>query len=140
MNSSPADAGGPSGAALGGGPRVFFGGDSAYAGCFSEIGARLGPFDVSLIPIGAYEPRWFMAASHVDPEEAVRVYRDLGGVGAFVPGHWGTFRLTFEDPLDPPRRTRAAWAAAGLPVADLHVLRHGETLEIEVGTAGDPNA
>ena len=137
---SPAHGGGPAGAARRGGPRVFFGGDSGYAGCFSEIGARLGPFDVSLIPIGAYEPRWFMAASHVDPEEALQIYRDIGGSGAFVPGHWGTFRLTFEDPLDPPRRTREAWTAAGLPLAALHVLRHGDTVEIEVAGADDPNA
>jgi N-acyl-phosphatidylethanolamine-hydrolysing phospholipase D len=122
------------------GPRVFFGGDSGYASCFSEIGARLGPFDLSLIPIGAYAPRWFMAASHMDPDEAVQVYRDLGGSGAFVPSHWGTFRLTFEDPLEPPLRARSAWTGAGLPPADLHVLRHGETVEIEASGAGEPDA
>jgi len=113
-------------------PRVWFGGDTGYARCFEEIGERLGPFDLSLIPIGAYEPRWFMAASHVNPEEAVRIYRDVGGEGAFVAGHWGTVRLTFEDPLEPPERTRAAWAAARLPPEDLHVLRHGETLEMDL--------
>jgi N-acyl-phosphatidylethanolamine-hydrolysing phospholipase D len=50
------------------GPRVYFGGDSGYASVFAEIGARLGPFDASLLPIGAYEPRWFMGAAHVTPE------------------------------------------------------------------------
>jgi len=115
------------------GPRVWFAGDTGYCSAFAEIGQRVGPFDVSLIPIGAYEPRWFMGAAHVNPEEAVQAYRDAGGKGAFVGIHWGTWRLTFEDPLEPPVRARAAWAAAGLPPADLHIPRHGETLELGGG-------
>jgi L-ascorbate metabolism protein UlaG (beta-lactamase superfamily) len=67
-----------------------------------------------------------MGAAHMNPEEAVQAYLDAGGQGAFIPIHWGTWRLTFEDPLEPPVRLRAAWANAGLPTADLHVLRHGE--------------
>ena len=110
------------------GKRIYFGGDSGYFRGYGEIGSRLGPFDASMIPIGAYDPRWFMAPAHMNPEEAVRAYRELGGRGAFVPMHWGTFRLTDEDPLEPPVRARAAWEAAHLPPADLHVLRHGETL------------
>lgn len=110
------------------GPSVYFAGDSGFGHFFEEIGERLGPFDASLIPIGAYEPRWFMGAAHMNPEEAVKVYQQLQSGGAFVPMHWGTFRLTFEDPLEPPQRTREAWRRAGLPEHDLHVLRHGETL------------
>jgi N-acyl-phosphatidylethanolamine-hydrolysing phospholipase D len=112
------------------GPRVYFAGDSGYCPAFLEIGDRLGPFDVSLVPIGAYEPRWFMGAVHMNPEEAVQAYRDAGGRGAFVGLHWGTWRLTFEDPLEPPVRTRAAWGDAGLPAGDLHLPRHGETLAL----------
>jgi N-acyl-phosphatidylethanolamine-hydrolysing phospholipase D len=112
------------------GPRIYFAGDSGYCPAFSEIGARLGPFDASLLPVGAYEPRWFMAAAHMNPEEAVQAYAEAGGEGAFVPIHWGTWRLTFEDPLEPPERTRGAWRSAGLPAEDLHVLRHGETLRL----------
>lgn len=111
-------------------PRIYFCGDSGYCPAFQEIGRRFGPFDVSLLPIGAYEPRWFMAAAHMNPEESVRAYRDLGGRGAFVAMHWGTWRLTFEQALEPPPRARAAWAAAGLPESDLHILRHGETLRL----------
>jgi N-acyl-phosphatidylethanolamine-hydrolysing phospholipase D len=110
--------------------RVYLGGDSAYASVFSEIGRRLGPFDASVLPIGAYEPRWFMSASHMNPEEAVQVWLDLGGRGAFLPSHWGTFRLTFEDPLEPPERLRAAWSSRGLADRLLHVPRHGETVRI----------
>ncbi|HEX5725465.1 MAG TPA: MBL fold metallo-hydrolase [Longimicrobiaceae bacterium] len=114
------------------GARLYFGGDSGYFAGYGEIGRRLGPFHATLLPVGAYEPRWFMRPMHMNPEEAVRAYGDLGGRGAFVAMHWGTFRLTDEDPLEPPVRTRAAWAAAGLPAEDLHLLRHGETLTLRV--------
>lgn len=114
------------------GPRVWFAGDSGCCPAFTEIGDRLGPFDVSLVPIGAYEPSWFMAAAHMNPEEAVRAYQEAGGRGAFVGIHWGTWRLTFEDPLEPPVRARAAWEAAGLPDQDLHLPRHGATIAREV--------
>lgn len=107
---------------------IYFGGDSGYFRGYREIGERLGPFDVVMMPIGAYDPRWFMAPAHMNPEEAVRAYLELGGRGAFVAMHWGTFRLTDEDPLEPPVRVRAAWDAAGLDPRDLHVLGHGETL------------
>jgi len=109
---------------------VYFGGDSGYGSFFREIGGRLGPFDASILPVGAYDPRWFMAAAHMNPEEAVEAYLQLGGTGSFVPSHWGTFRLTFEDPLDPPARTRSAWEAAGLAADRLALLRHGETLRL----------
>ncbi|HEX2187910.1 MAG TPA: MBL fold metallo-hydrolase [Longimicrobiaceae bacterium] len=110
-----------------GGRRVYFAGDSGYFGGFREIGERFGPLDAALVPIGAYEPRWFMRPAHMNPEEAVRTYLDLGGSGVFAGMHWGTFRLTDEDPLEPPVRTRAAWADAGLPPERLWIPRHGET-------------
>ncbi|HEU4560314.1 MAG TPA: MBL fold metallo-hydrolase [Longimicrobium sp.] len=110
------------------GRRIYFGGDSGYFRGYEEIGRRLGPFDVCMLPIGAYDPRWFMAPAHMNPEEAVRAYRDLGGRGAFLAMHWGTFRLTDEDPLEPPVRARAAWQSENLPADDFHILRHGETL------------
>ncbi|MBV9773828.1 MAG: MBL fold metallo-hydrolase [Gemmatimonadetes bacterium] len=110
-----------------GGRRVYFGGDSGYFHGYPEIGRRLGPFDAVLMPVGAYDPRWFMRPAHMNPEEAVRAYGDLGGAGDFVAMHWGTFRLTDEDPLEPPVRTRAAWREAGLPEERLWIPRHGET-------------
>jgi L-ascorbate metabolism protein UlaG (beta-lactamase superfamily) len=61
-----------------GGPSVYFAGDSGYAPCFAEVRERLGPPDVALLPIGAYEPRWIMEDNHMNPAEAVRAHRDLG--------------------------------------------------------------
>jgi N-acyl-phosphatidylethanolamine-hydrolysing phospholipase D len=112
------------------GARVYFAGDSGYCPAFAEIGQRAGPFDAALLPIGAYEPRWFMRAAHMNPEEAVQAWRDLGGRGRFVAMHWGTFILTDEPALEPPARTRRAWAAAGGSPRDLSILRHGETLTL----------
>ena len=106
---------------------VLFVGDSGYFHGFREIGARLAPFDAVLMPIGAYEPRWFMRPAHMNPEEAVQAYRDLGGEGVMAGMHWGTFRLTDEDPLEPPGRTRSAWDAEGLDPDRLWIPRHGET-------------
>lgn len=115
----------------GGGRRVFFAGDTAYHPAFGEIGRRLGPFDLQLLPIGAYQPRWLMRPVHMDPEEAVRAFRDAGDGsdpgGVMVPVHWGTFKLTDEPMDEPPRRVRAAWDAARLPAERLWLLRHGET-------------
>jgi N-acyl-phosphatidylethanolamine-hydrolysing phospholipase D len=112
------------------GQRVFFGGDSGYFPGYREIGERMGPFDLLLLPIGAYEPRWFMKTSHMNPEDAVQAYRDLGGRGVFVGTHWGTFRLTDEHPLEPPRRTRRAWRSAGLPPGDLRLPGIGGTVAV----------
>jgi N-acyl-phosphatidylethanolamine-hydrolysing phospholipase D len=107
---------------------VFFAGDSGYCPAFAEIGERHGPFDLSLVPIGAYEPRWFMEAAHMNPEEAVQTWTDLGGRGALAGMHWGTFILTDEPVLEPPERTRAAWAERGLSTADLWLPAHGQTM------------
>ena len=110
---------------------IYFAGDTAYCPAFVEIGTRLGPFDACLLPIGAYEPRWYMRYVHMTPEEAVRAYEDLcrGSVAdsVFVPIHWGTFRIA-DDALDePPRRLLKEWSAAEFPRSALAMLAHGET-------------
>ncbi|HET9982785.1 MAG TPA: MBL fold metallo-hydrolase [Longimicrobiales bacterium] len=120
------------------GARVFFGGDTGYFPGFPEIRERFGPFDALLLPIGAYEPRWFMRAVHMNPEEAVRAYGELGGGGVLVPMHWGTFRMTDEDVLEPPRRLQEAAARATLRPENVALLRHGETARVPVAArAGD---
>ncbi len=109
------------------GRRLYFGGDSGYFPGLAEIGERAGPFDVALLPIGAYAPRWFMKSSHMNPEEAAQAARDVHAA-AMVGMHWGTFRLSDEPPLEPPRRTREAWSNLGLPASSLHIPAFGETI------------
>ena len=107
--------------------RFFFSGDTGYSRCFSRIGGRFAPIRLAAIPIGAYEPRWFMAPQHVNPEEAVAIHRDLGAETS-VAIHHATFKLA-DDPQDaPPRLLREALARAGLPSSSFQVLRHGEAL------------
>ena len=113
--------------------RFFYAGDTGFHPEFERIGERFGPFAVSAMPIGAYEPRWFMQSVHVNPDDAVTGFRALHahhGLSAharMVGVHWGTFRLTDEPILDPPRRTREAWTRATLPEDNLWILAHGET-------------
>jgi L-ascorbate metabolism protein UlaG (beta-lactamase superfamily) len=93
---------------------VWFAGDTGYGdgAIFRDIRARHGPPDVALIPIGAYAPRWFMAAQHADPMEAVQILRDVGARQA-LGIHWGTFRLTDEPREEPAARLSAALPAIG---------------------------
>ncbi|HWC74374.1 MAG TPA: MBL fold metallo-hydrolase [Gemmatimonadales bacterium] len=109
------------------GRRVFFAGDTGFHPEFKHIGEQFGPFDVALLPIGAYEPRWFMRYLHMNPEEAVDAYLGLNA-RIMVPIHWGTFKLTDEAMDEPPVRARAAWRANGLPAESYRQLAHGETL------------
>ena len=115
------------------GRRAYFAGDTAQHPAFGEIGARCGPFDFVMIPIGAYDPRWFMRRVHVDPEEAVQSYRELisphpdSPLPLMLGIHWGTFRLTDEPIDEPPLRTIARWRALGLDEDRLWIARFGET-------------
>jgi N-acyl-phosphatidylethanolamine-hydrolysing phospholipase D len=105
--------------------RVFFAGDTGYsAQHFRDIGAKFGPIDLALIPIGAYEPRWFMQPQHVNPEEAVQVHRDIRAkVSLGI--HWGTFQLT-DEPLDAAVTELAnARMKFGVREDEFIVLRHG---------------
>ena len=117
----------------GAGRSAFFAGDTAHHPEFGVIGRRLGPFDLTILPIGAYEPRWFMRSVHMNPEEAVRAHLELcadsAADAAMLGIHWGTFRMTDEPPDEPPARTQRAWLEAGLAPEDLWVVRHGETRE-----------
>lgn len=109
---------------------VLFAGDTALHPEFAVIGARCGPIDVAILPIGAYEPRWFMGPVHMDPEDCLIALGQLRATArriVLVGGHWGTFKLTDEPIDEPPARTRANWRAAGLPEDDLWVMQHGET-------------
>jgi L-ascorbate metabolism protein UlaG (beta-lactamase superfamily) len=106
--------------------RFFFAGDSGYCDHFQEIGKRLGPFDLAALPIGAYEPRWFMGRHHMNPLEAAQVHLDIRAKHS-VAIHWGTFILT-DEPLDePPVRLAEALRQKAIPPEAFRVLKHGET-------------
>lgn len=110
---------------------VFFAGDTAYHPEFTEIARRFAPFDVLMLPIGAYEPRWFMRAVHMHPPEALRAFAELSSmqreIPALVPIHWGTFRLTDEPMEEPPEWTQRLWREAEYDPSKLWLLQHGET-------------
>lgn len=81
---------------------AWFGGDTGYNDVqFKEIGDALGQVDLAMIPIGAYEPRWFMKYHHVNPHEAVKIFKDINAQSAFGI-HWNTFVLTAENIDEPP--------------------------------------
>ena len=105
--------------------RLYFGGDTGYGRVFRHIGELFAPIDLALLPIGAYDPRWFMAPVHVAPEEAARIHQDIGARQS-VAMHWGTFVLTDEPMDEPPRRLRLALERQGLNESAFRVMQHGE--------------
>jgi L-ascorbate metabolism protein UlaG (beta-lactamase superfamily) len=106
---------------------LLFAGDSGYGPHFREIGARLGPIDLALIPIGAYEPRWFMRDIHMNPAEAVQTHLDLGARQS-LGMHFGTFQLTAEGIDEPIHALARARQRLGVPDGAFHVLEGGESL------------
>jgi L-ascorbate metabolism protein UlaG (beta-lactamase superfamily) len=82
------------------GRKIYHAGDSAYFHGFKEIGRKLSP-EIALLPIGAYHPETFRKV-HMGPDEAIKAFKDLGAK-FFVPMHYGTFKLSFEDLAEPPR-------------------------------------
>lgn len=112
-----------------GGVSIYFAGDTGYSPHFAEIGRRYPDVDLALIPIGAYEPRWFMQPVHVNPDEAVRIHRDVRP-RVSVAMHFGTFQLTDEGIDDPVHALHAARAAHGIAEHAFRTIDAGETLVI----------
>jgi L-ascorbate metabolism protein UlaG (beta-lactamase superfamily) len=114
------------------GPRhkAFFGGDTGYGKSFVDVGAEHGPFDITLMPIGAYHPGW--PDIHMNPEEAVRAHRDVTDRGLMLPIHWGTFRLAPHPWSEPVERLLAAADAEGVAIA---VPRPGQRVDSGTSTA-----
>ncbi|MFP5384078.1 MAG: MBL fold metallo-hydrolase [Gammaproteobacteria bacterium] len=106
--------------------RLYFAGDTGYGKDFADIGSVFSGFDLSLIPIGAYDPQWFMNAVHVNPEDAVRIHRDVQSRRS-IGMHWGTFILTDEPVDEPPHRLARALVEQGVDPQAFTVMRHGET-------------
>ena len=108
---------------------VYFAGDSGYGPHFSAIRQRLGPFDLSLLPIGAYEPRWFMRDVHMNPAEAVQAHLDFESHRS-IGMHFGTFQLTPEGIDEPLRALAEARTQAGVPDAEFCTLEFGESTSV----------
>jgi L-ascorbate metabolism protein UlaG (beta-lactamase superfamily) len=88
--------------------------DYPHCPAFAEIGSLRGPFDLGLIPIGAYDPRFIMSPMHADPHDAVNIFQDTKCRKA-LGMHWGTWVLTLEDVLEPPKKLREALTRNGIP-------------------------
>jgi L-ascorbate metabolism protein UlaG (beta-lactamase superfamily) len=111
------------------GARIFFAGDTAYAGLFREVRLRLGPIDLALLPIGAYEPRWFMQSVHMNPAEAVQAHLDLEASES-VGMHFGTFQLTTEGVDEPLRALDEACRAKNIPRSRFKTLGFGHSVRL----------
>ena len=115
--------------------QLFFAGDTGYSRDFADIRERFaerqqssqgGGFDIALIPIGAYEPRWLMQSQHVNVEEALNIHADLGAKRS-LGVHWGSFELTDEALDEPPRQLAAQRPSRGLTEDQFFTLAIGET-------------
>jgi L-ascorbate metabolism protein UlaG (beta-lactamase superfamily) len=114
----------------------WFAGDTGYdPELFKAIRQHLGPPQLAMIPIGAYEPRWFMAAQHCNPAEAVQIHRDVGAETS-LGMHWGTWQLTDEGREEPLRALDRARSATGVAEHAFRTLNAGESLV--VGPANIP--
>ncbi len=108
---------------------LFFAGDTAYGEVFAELGRIYGPFDVGLLPIGAYHPDYFFKCTHINPEEAVRIAQDMG-IRHLIAMHWGNIVMTKEPVEEPPIRLVKAGREAGISDERLHILKIGESYSI----------
>lgn len=112
------------------GKRIYFGGDQGYSKDTRDVGEFFeGGMDLALIPIGAYEPRWFMKNYHANPFEAVKMHLELKSKLS-IGMHWGTFVLTTEEVSEPPKLLQEALGEEGLSSKDFKVLQHRQSLQL----------
>lgn len=109
--------------------RIYFAGDTAYAPFFQDIRQRLAPIDLALLPIGAYEPRWFMHVIHMNPAEAVQAHLDLDASQS-IATHFGTFQLTAEGIDEPVRDLDEALRARGVEPSRFRTLAFGDSFRL----------
>ena len=107
---------------------IYHAGDTGYSGDFNETRIRLGAPKYAFIPIGAYDPEWFMSDSHVNPEEAVQIMLDLQAEKGFGM-HWATFTLTDEDTIEP--KIRLENATSNLNNLDFISLVPGDVIDLD---------
>ena len=119
------------------GARIFFAGDTAYGSFFRDIRQRLGPIDLALLPIGAYEPRWFMQSVHMNPAESVQAHLDLES-STSIGMHYGTFQLTVEGIDEPLRALDQALREKDISASRFRTMEFGESLRLSrSGKLGD---
>jgi N-acyl-phosphatidylethanolamine-hydrolysing phospholipase D len=103
------------------GRNIYHAGDTGYCPHFQEIGKRIDPIDLALLPIGAYDPRWLMKPVHITPEEALTIHCDIKAKRS-IACHWGTFLLTDEPVMEPLQRLETAKKKQGIsPEAFQHL-------------------
>ena len=119
------------------GRRIFFGGDFGYSQDLVDLGIQFGGFHLAMIPVGSYEPRWFMKTMHVNTDEAVSAHIDLRARYS-VGMHWGTFRLTDERLDEPPAKLAESLAKAGVSQDTFFLMQHGQTRLLAELLASDP--
>ncbi|WP_172197005.1 MBL fold metallo-hydrolase [Saccharibacillus qingshengii] len=107
-------------------PTVYFAGDSGYFAGFREIGDRF-RVHITLMPIGAYEPEWFMGPQHMNPEQALQAFRDVGAE-IMIPMHFGTFKLSDDTAEEALARLEAERKRTGTSQDCIKLMAHGETM------------
>ncbi|HEX4351661.1 MAG TPA: MBL fold metallo-hydrolase [Polyangiales bacterium] len=118
--------------------RIYHSGDTGYFDGFRAIGAAFDGLDVACLPLGAYEPRWFMSAQHMAPEQSLDALHDLAA-SHLIGMHWGTYDLS-DEPIDAgPALLRAEAALRAIDPSSLHVLEPGGSLALE-GERGHASA
>jgi L-ascorbate metabolism protein UlaG (beta-lactamase superfamily) len=110
----------------------FFAGDTAYSPHFKEIHERFGPSDIAFLPIGAYDPRWFMKAVHMNPEEAVQAHEDLVARKS-IGVHFGTFQLTSEAFDQPVKDLNIAMKKKNISNQEFQIIPEGQTQIFDLG-------
>ncbi len=110
---------------------IYYVGDTAWRGAelFEAVPQRFGPPRLAVLPIGAYEPRWFMRDQHVEPSESVRIFQACQAHFALA-HHWGTFQLTAEAIDNPPRRLAIALREAGIASDRFRVQSPGQAFDV----------
>lgn len=111
------------------GRRIYFAGDTGYMPFFRHVPQRVGAIDVALLPIGAYEPRWFMKDIHMNPAESVQAHIDVGA-RLSIASHFGTFQLTPEGIDEPPAALALALRERGVPGDTFRVLEVGQSVQV----------
>ena len=109
--------------------RIFFCGDTGYSKDFADIQNKFKVMDLSLLPIGAYEPRWFMKDHHCNVEEAIQIHHDLNSKRS-IGMHWGTFILTDEPMREPLEKLKKLTKEKNMKTEEFIAIQHGATIKI----------